>query len=70
LEINLSLCILLYRKDWGTTDEPSFYQYIFTKKTLDQENFTGINFQENKHALVKVRWAWQRAKSRARWVWR
>jgi hypothetical protein len=30
-------------------DKPRFHQYIFTKKTLDQEKLTGINFPEHKH---------------------
>lgn len=36
-------------------DESSFYQYIFSKKTLDQERFMGINFLEHKHASMKLR---------------
>jgi hypothetical protein len=41
-----SVRILFYHKDRKANDEQRFHQYIFTKKTLDQEKLAGINFSE------------------------
>jgi len=41
-----SVHILFYHKDRKANDEQRFHQYIFTKKTLDQEKLASINFSK------------------------